>query len=108
GVAEESSRAVRYRQRYWVFWPFCWAVCVWVSRQPLEGRLARHEVSLPSPTASAGAQVGTLSATTSPFLATSERSSGNCTVWPKYGVSLTTGLEATVRENSRLPGCRSE
>ena len=63
--------------------------------QPAFGRLARHEVSLPKPSASAGAHEGTVSATMSPFLTGIVVSSGNCAVLPKYGCSLTSGLWAT-------------
>ena len=47
--------------------------------------------------ASAGAQVGTVSATTLPFLTGSDVASGNWTVWPKYGVSVCSGLRAETR-----------
>jgi hypothetical protein len=57
-------------------------------------RLARQEVSLPKPSASAGAQVGTVSAISSFFLTGSVVSSANWTVLPKYFSSLTVGLWA--------------
>src|SRR5579859_6326501 len=54
-------------------------------------RLARQEVSLAKPSARAGAQVGTVRATTSPFFTGIEVSSGNCADSPKYGSSLMGG-----------------
>src|ERR1700736_677369 len=71
-----------------------WAVCEPVLVQPFRGRLARHEVSLPKPSASAGAHEGTLRPITSPFLTGIVASSGNWAVMPKYGSSLTAGLDA--------------
>ena len=44
-----------------------------------------------------GAQVGTVSATRLPFSTGSVVASGNCTVWPKYGVSVCSGLRASTR-----------
>ena len=41
-----------------------------------------------SPTASAGAHVGTVSAMTQPRLTGIDFASGNCTVLPKYGASF--------------------
>ena len=55
-------------------WCWCTGSC---------GRLARQEVSLPKPSASAGAQVGTVSAITSPFFTGIVVSSGNWAVLPK-------------------------
>ena len=49
------------------------------------GRLARHDVVLPSWIASAGAQVGTVSAMRSPFSTGIVVASGNWDVSPKYG-----------------------
>ena len=54
-------------------------------------RLARHEVSLPKLSASAGAQVGTVRAISSPFLTGIVVGSGNWAVWPKYFSSFTVG-----------------
>ena len=59
------------------------ANCVEVSRQASFGRLARHDVSLPSPSCSAGAHEGTDSPTYWPFLIGSDCSSGNWTICPK-------------------------
>src|SRR5687767_10096112 len=83
-----------------------WAVWVDVSSQSPEGREARQEVSPPRPVASAGAHVGTVRATIEFFLTLIEDSSGNWTVWPRNGSSITTGDCATTRPNRRLPGRR--
>ena len=66
-------------------------------------RLARHDVSAPRPTASAGAHVGTVRATSQPFLTGIVLSSGNWTVVPKYGVSVCGSLCPTTRARSLLP-----
>src|ERR1700732_269605 len=71
-----------------------WVVCALVLAHPFRGRLARQEVSLPKPSASAGAHEGTLRPMTSPFLTGIVVSSGNWAVFPKYGSSFTSGLEA--------------
>src|SRR4051794_31296607 len=92
---------------YWVLLPRSCVVCVCVSRHLSLDREARHEVSPPSPTASDGAHVGTLSAIRSPLCATSERESANWTVLPKNGASLKIELVLTVRANRRLPGRRT-
>ena len=81
-------------------------VCVDVSSHVPLPRLARHDVSAPRPTASAGAHVGTVSATTHPFLTTIDLSSGNCTVVPKNGVSFCGSPCATARERSLRRGLR--
>ena len=60
-----------------------WVLCALVLEHCLRSRLARQEVSLPKPRASAGAQVGTVSAMMSPLRTAIVRSSGNCTVLPK-------------------------
>ena len=73
------------------------ALWVCVSSQASLSLLARQTLSRPRPRPSAGAQVGTVSATTSPFLIASEVVSGNWTVWPKYGVSACSGLSAVTR-----------
>ena len=69
-------------------------------------RLARHEVSAPRPTASAGAHVGTVSATTQPFLTGIDFASGNCTVRAEEGVSFCGSPWPTARERSLRRGLR--
>ena len=64
----------------------------------MAGREARQALWSLSSGVSAGAQVGTVSATTQPFLTGIAVSSGNCTVWPKYGCSCSIGPAAITRE----------
>ena len=59
------------------------AVCAGPATQLSAGRLARHDVSDPSPICSAGAQDGTVRPMYWPFLTGSDRSSGNWTIVPK-------------------------
>ena len=68
--------------------------------------LARQEVSGPTPTASAGAQVRTVSATIQPFSTGIERERANCTVWPKYGLSFWGSPCAITRARSLRRGRR--
>src|SRR5215207_5534955 len=79
------------------------ALWLCVSSQASLGRLARQTLSRGRPRPSAGAQVGTVSATTSPLLIASDCASGNWTACPKYGVNGCTGLWAVTRPKRRSP-----
>ena len=79
------------------------ALCVWVSSQASTSRLARQTLSRGRPSASAGAQVGTVSATIEPLTTGIVVVSGNWVVVPNHGVSGTSGLWPSTRPKYRSP-----